>query len=657
MFDRKITEEIAKSKGYSIALLTTFNFEINYFERCILNSLYDNEIRKVEIFVDADELKKAIYESKDNNLNKKYVANPIEINSAFHPKVILLLGEEKAKLIVSSANIKTSGYTLNNEIYNVFVYDNEHQENLNLINSAIQFFMKLNDMAYYKDEDIFNSIKEFIYIKKQNDNYDTRLIQNIDSSVLDQLSEIIKEKIESIDIAVPYYDNELLGYTELKEKLNCNNINLYIQNEKSNFPVNYNEKNRIIREDKIMPYYILKNNNKKNFYHGKVFRFNIIDKSYILYGSSNCTVSALSKTYYNGGNIECNILEYGNKEEFNYFFDNFEIDHTNKLICNILEYEPKSSYHYNFKYGIAKNSIELYFSFKEKYNDLKITLGDLNFNYEYIEKELIIHIPESIMQQLNNIFDLTFEFNNKKEIIRAWYIDVETINNYRKINKATTFDDISINEDMDKYREYMELIVKTLALTTDEYLEQMKLIKMLQPNKKENIQDDLDEDEIDDDFIIDKDIPDEYIKKNRDFTNAYIKSRIFSTRFFTGLKLRNQNNPTHNQDTENNEKEEKESRLATSAEKRFLRFVKSRIKGILNQEYVELVDYEHYLNNIGVILDIINQYKYKEKVEDIFNDKYVVETSIALINKLLEKKDVNKEYKDSTIILILIIVL
>ena len=52
MFDRRIVDEISNSKGYSIALLTTFNFEISYFERAVLNSLYDKNIKNVEIFVE-----------------------------------------------------------------------------------------------------------------------------------------------------------------------------------------------------------------------------------------------------------------------------------------------------------------------------------------------------------------------------------------------------------------------------------------------------------------------------------------------------------------------------------------------------------------------------------------------------------------------------
>ena len=186
----------------------------------------------------------------------------------------------------------------------------------------------------------------------------------------------------------------------------------------------------------------------------------------------------------------------------------------------------------------------------------------------------------------------------------------------------------------------------------------MKLQKML--NKKSNLenQEDLDEDEIDDDFIIDKDIPDEYIRKNKDFTNAYIKSRLFSERFFKGLKLKGSGSVAVSKSSEetNNDNKVEKKRSATPAEKRFERFIKSRVKGILREEYVELVDYDHYKNSIGVILDVINEYKYKEQVEGIFEDKYVIEISLDMINKLLEKEssEHSKEDQETTIILALI---
>lgn len=654
MFDKRILDEISNSRGYSIALLTTFNFEISYFERTILSALYDKGIKNIELFVDADELEKAVSESIDNNLNKKYIANPIRINSAFHPKIVLLLGEEKAKLIVASANIKTSGYTLNNEIYNVFEYSKDSQENLNLINDVISFFERLNGMSYYQDERIFNKINDLIYRHRRTDNNDIKLIQNLDLSVIDQLKKIIKEKVVSIDIAVPYYDNELLGYKSLSEAFDCKNINLYLQNGLSTFPVDYNKNNEIVEYDNIYTYLKLKSNGKKNFYHGKVFRINTENKVYILYGSSNCTLSALSKTFHNGGNIECNILESGQKDEFNYFFDNFEIESFDELTCNIIEYEPQEKKNYSFKYGIKKEEIKLYLSFKEKKDNINVKIGEKQVDYCYDDNNLIITLDRLISDEINNIFDLKIIDGENQELVRCWYFDIDTVENYRNAERTTSFDDITVDEDMEKYREHMELIVRTLALTKDEYSEQIKLQKML--NKKSDLesQEDLDEDEIDDDFIIDKDIPDEYIKKNKDFTNAYIKSRLFSDRFFKGLKLKNSNTSnTSNSEVKESTDKDKKKRPATPSEKRFERFIKSRVKGILRDEYVELVDYDHYKNIIGVILDVINEYKYKEKVEDIFDDKYVIEISLDMINRLLEKETSEhiKENQETTIIL------
>jgi hypothetical protein len=480
MFDRRIVEEISNSKGYSIALLTTFNFEISYFERAVLNALYDKNIKNIELFVDADELEKAVSESIDNNLNKKYIANPIRINSAFHPKVVLLLGEEKAKLIVASANIKTSGYTLNNEVYNVFEYNKDYQDNLNLINDAISFFERLNSMSYYQDEKIFNRINDLIYRHRRIDNNDVKLIQNLDKSVLEQLKEIITDKVESIDIAVPYYDNELLGYKDLSETFDCKNINLYLQNGLSTFPVDYNINNGIVNADNIYTYLKLKSNGKKNFYHGKVFRINTDNKSFILYGSSNCTMSALSKTYHNGGNIECNILEEGIKSDFDYFFDNFVIESFDELTCNIIEYEPQEKKNFSFKYGIKKDEIKLYLSYKDKKDNIKIQIGEKELSYEYYDNELVILLDKLTSDEINNIFDLKITVGDNQEFIRCWYFDIDTIENYRNAERTSSFEDINVDEDMEKYREHMELIVRTLALTKDEYSEQIKLQKMLQ---------------------------------------------------------------------------------------------------------------------------------------------------------------------------------
>ena len=54
-----ILDVIKKSRKYDIALLTSYNFEISFFERSILNKFYDNGIRRVSLFIDSKEFTKS----------------------------------------------------------------------------------------------------------------------------------------------------------------------------------------------------------------------------------------------------------------------------------------------------------------------------------------------------------------------------------------------------------------------------------------------------------------------------------------------------------------------------------------------------------------------------------------------------------------------
>lgn len=137
-----------------------------------------------------------------------------------------------------------------------------------------------------------------------------------------------------------------------------------------------------------------------------------------------------------------------------------------------------------------------------------------------------------------------------------------------------------------------------------------------------------------------------------------MKSKMFATRFFRGLKLGESNKEsTQIMEIQDEDKKERNPRVPTTVEKRFVRFVKSRVKGMLNKEYIELVDYEHYKNAIGIIFDIINEFKYKEKIDGIFDDIYVLEISKELMSRLLEKNNSEEIDKDSTIILSLMTIL
>ncbi len=49
-------DELSNSREYDLALMTTFNLDVDFFERFIAGRIYGNEIKKIALFVDAKEL-------------------------------------------------------------------------------------------------------------------------------------------------------------------------------------------------------------------------------------------------------------------------------------------------------------------------------------------------------------------------------------------------------------------------------------------------------------------------------------------------------------------------------------------------------------------------------------------------------------------------
>ena len=81
--NNSILDVLEMSRGYDTALLTTFNFEVEFFERAVLNRLIKNDIRRISVFVDSEELKKALGKVHNCVLGQRYAVNPVSIKEVF----------------------------------------------------------------------------------------------------------------------------------------------------------------------------------------------------------------------------------------------------------------------------------------------------------------------------------------------------------------------------------------------------------------------------------------------------------------------------------------------------------------------------------------------------------------------------------------------
>lgn len=639
-----ILKEIEISEGYETALITTYNFEISFFEKYVFSLLARNEIRFINLFVDSKRLNESLLTENSFRLGRDYFVTPVAINGAFHPKVILLLGNNRAKLIVSSANIKTSGYMHNNEIYNVFEYSENNKLYAGLISSAISFFKDLFSIGVTQDKDIRQKIDSFVLSSEEESPFS--LLFNTEEPIMTQLVDCINERIKRINIAVPFYDENLDGLKELIRRSGCDNAHLYIQNKKSTFPAVYNKSHNVLPNDRIHVFdCITENNNSKAFYHGKVLEIITDEASYILYGSTNCSSSALLRTYMNNGNIECDILAKSNAEDKNGFFKTFSTDDSLEPEEGFIAVKDAPTMpEYSFIYGESSTeSVLLYFSYTSNKN-IRIYYLDQELEHEFREKYLIVILPIAICVHEENTFELEFRYDEQMHRIKVWNNDTRKLARFRFFSNEIGLKDLSDDTDLLKYENYIQDLFDAMYSNKDWFNIAKKLIGNTSQKKNP---DDLDENEIDEAFILDEDIDESYTEKRLDFA-IYKNTCSLAGRYFQNLlKNRPSSNPVASSiKTLNYPVPARAERKATSAEKRLSRIFKRHISRFILLEKQEDLSYEYCKSVFGAILDLVERIYYRDKVKDFFDIDYILETKSVFAEILIKKAKNTEAFND-----------
>ena len=643
-----ILDILEESKGYETALLTTFNFEIDFFEKAVLSRLIRNDIRKVSLFVDAKELSKALLSANPGSIGQRYVVNPVSMNASFHPKLILLLGEKKARLIVSSANLKISGYCVNNEAYDYIDYDEKHQEYRNIIVDAIRFFDRCNQYTPQLDSMLLKAVRGLSYNRKASSNDTIWFLENNEESILKQTAGIITEKIRSITIAVPYYDNSLSALKAVRESFPDASICLYLQHGKSTFPENMHID--YYDEIKVFDTVLAPGNQNRHFYHGKVFLFKAEDIAYILFGSSNCTMSALTKAKTEDGNVEANLLIRGMVEDFDYFFEQFSIAEGKNPDSQMMSYESEEKSNYYFKYGVAEKKLVLHIGYIKEKNPV-FSLQNEVLLWRKSGDEIVI---ETEAENVDSIFDMTVSYDNCKETIRCWYINRELIELNRlsvsEENKLKDTEDFGVGE---KFLPDYEKLLKEMDSCKADFLNTKQMIAPilsysgLQEDESDN------DPESEDDFVINVELSDEdYAAYSKYKLIERIRGRVIKRYFESSpLYLRSVTHQLseHYEKNEDYVETEPKRRRATSDEKRFERFVKRCVRGMLDEEFAQMTDITHYFGLIAIVFSILEKYNRSEKVEGIFPDEFVITTRCALLTLFLNKPVADWEYKNNVI--------
>ncbi|WFR59896.1 hypothetical protein QA584_12685 [Anaerocolumna sp. AGMB13025] len=422
-----IIKELNMCKGYQFALLSTYSCDINFINKVIIAKMLEQGCNKIILFTDRRMLTVNLMRDYNVTLGNKYIINTIKTDYAFHPKVFLLLGKEKAKLMVGSGNLTCAGMLSNTEVFTKYEYSEGNEEELSIIQSAyrmFQFIAMQNSIPLQNK--VFYNIRDLKYLSESIQGNNAKIwIDNMRMPIIDQLLTKINDQIKSIDIIVPFFDSKCKATYYLRDVLKVSKCNIYVQNRNSNLMLN-----RLT--DDIKAYCFNKFNQSNNFYHAKVFILHGIKNDYVLYGSANCSTVALSKNVRNG-NYEACIFEKGKSGCFDYYLNCIEKPEKIKNIDFIAVKDGVEKLKYlntYFEFALlATNGLEIILKQSKPVPIKEIHINNKSVLFSQNENgiSILLESPDGLLDN-KSVFEITVKEKEQVEYqLIGWYLDEQAI--------------------------------------------------------------------------------------------------------------------------------------------------------------------------------------------------------------------------------------
>ena len=293
-----------KRHGWETAVLCSYGLDLNFFENYLLklNALYacDN----IALFVDGqtyDQFQQAAY--TPHLLNRRYLVSWLRSPGVFHTKLYLLASSKKVLIGLGSANLTREGIASNLELLTTFEVSERDRTFAALLGDCLLYVQHLAQLTQSKRAQdrvaaLADCCRPFVRAEDKNDSR-MQFLHNLDRPLLDEIVEVLNGRsVTKIQIVSPFFDRQLAPYGELRSLWPDCQVEIYIQQHKSNFPLDQFDN----LSATISVYHDI-----DRYLHGKAILFHTPEQTYLFMGSANFTVPALLRSAALG-NFEIGVM-------------------------------------------------------------------------------------------------------------------------------------------------------------------------------------------------------------------------------------------------------------------------------------------------------------------------------------------------------------
>ncbi|BBC73177.1 conserved hypothetical protein [Altererythrobacter sp. B11] len=310
----KLPDRLGRRSGrpFHSAIATSFALEFTAVEEIMLPQLMASGATNLLLLTDARMTALALSEGSalPAALGRDYALySPPAANGIFHPKIILQIGRESARAIVSSANLTASGLAGNAEVAIEIECKNMDSLERDIIRSIWRYLDALVPAASSPARDALRWTQERATwlggapgdaVHELDGTGIAFLHGPGDTGIADRFVSLIQgAKVQSLTVISPYWDHDLAALADLSQRLSPTRIILPIDRNHHEFPVDA----RFARKATIVDLQW----SSRRFTHAKIIIASTADHDHILFGSANCTSAALGSAGMPGANAEACI--------------------------------------------------------------------------------------------------------------------------------------------------------------------------------------------------------------------------------------------------------------------------------------------------------------------------------------------------------------
>ncbi|WP_022698117.1 hypothetical protein [Euryhalocaulis caribicus] len=298
--------------GFHSAFMTTYAFSAQAFEDVPFPKLRGAGCRNIAILADKAMLNVSFAEyGTPRYAGALYHLAKVSVGGAFHPKMTLLVGPEKGRLLIGSANLTALGLAGNKELVADIRYTATHKDNAALFGEALNYLR-----SYIPTEDpwfadaLNRALRYSPWLRKAaemevlGDQSDIRLLADqIEQSLLEQIKAAVAgDKIERLVVLSPYWDAKLQGLTRLREVLGMPPTDILIDPRAAQFPLS-------VLDSASVELFDLREKQSSRFVHAKAYIACGKEWDHVISGSMNCSLPALLGPTIPRGNAEMGLYK------------------------------------------------------------------------------------------------------------------------------------------------------------------------------------------------------------------------------------------------------------------------------------------------------------------------------------------------------------